>query len=147
MKAFADLYRRLDSATSTRAKQAAMVEAFAAAKADPAQWASAAWMVYFLAGGKPRQTVPTRLLRRLAVEGSGLPEWLVEECYSNVGDLAETLALLLPEGAGDDDASLDHLDARAPAAAARARRGGALRAAEALGRRAARRTSGSPSSS
>ncbi len=108
MKAFADLYRRLDSATSTRAKQIAMVEAFAAAKADPTQWASAAWMVYFLSGGKPRQTVPTRLLRRLAVEGSGLPEWLVEELYSNVGDLAETLALLLPEGAGDDDASLDH---------------------------------------
>ena len=78
MKAFADLYRRLDSATSIRAKQTALVEAFSAAKADPAQWASAAWMVYFLAGGKPRQTVPTRLLRRLAVEGSGLPEWLVD---------------------------------------------------------------------
>ena len=77
MKAFADLYRRLDSATSTRAKQAALVEAFAAAQGDPTQWASAAWMVYFLAGGKPRQTVPTRLLWRLAVEGSGLPEWLV----------------------------------------------------------------------
>ncbi len=107
MKAFADLYRRLDAATSTRAKQTAMVEAFAAARSDPAQWASAAWMVYFLAGGKPRQTVPTRLLRRLAVQGSGLPEWLVEESYSNVGDLAETLALLLPEGAGDDCASLD----------------------------------------
>ena len=99
MKAFADLYRRIESATSIRAKQTALVEAFSAAKADPAQWASAAWMVYFLAGGKPRQTVPTRLLRRLAVEGSGLPEWPVEESYSNVGDLAETLALLLPEGA------------------------------------------------
>jgi len=107
VRAFADLYRRLDQATSTRAKQAAMVEAFAAAKADPAQWASAAWTVYFLAGGKPRQTVPTRLLRRLAVEGSGLPEWLVDECYANVGDLAETLALLLPEGEGDDKTSLD----------------------------------------
>ena len=37
MKAFAALYRRLDSATSTRAKQAAMVEFFAAAKAEPVQ--------------------------------------------------------------------------------------------------------------
>ena len=107
MKAFAALYRRLDSATSTRAKQAAMVEAFAAAKNDPSQWASAAWMVYFLAGGKPRQTVPTRILRRLAVEGSGLPEWLCEECYSSVGDLAETLALLLPEGEAGEEVSLD----------------------------------------
>ena len=107
MKAFADLYRRLDSATSTRAKQAALVDAFSAARADPAQWASAAWMVYFLSGGKPRQSVPTRLLRRLAVEGSGLPEWLCEESYQNVGDLAETLALLLPEGEGAEEVSLD----------------------------------------
>ena len=64
-------------------------------------------MVYFLAGGKPRQTVPTRFLRRLAVEGSGLPEWLCEECYQSVGDLAETLALLLPEGEAGEDVSLD----------------------------------------
>ena len=107
MRAFADLYRRLDSATSTRAKQAALVDAFAAARNDPSRWASAAWIVYFLAGGKPRQTVPTRLLRRLAIEGSGLPEWLCEECYHSVGDLAETLSLLLPEGAGGDETSLD----------------------------------------
>ena len=107
MKAFSDLYRRLDSATATRVKQAAMVEAFAAARADPTQWASAAWMVYFLSGGKPRQTVPTRLLWRLAVEGSGLPDWLCAECYSNVGDLAETLALLLPEGVAGEEVSLD----------------------------------------
>ena len=107
MKAFAALYRKLDSATSTRAKQAAMVEAFAAAKADPAQWASAAWSVYFLSGGKPRQTAPTRLLWRLAVEGSGYPEWLIGECYGAVGDLAEMLTLILPEGAGGEEVSLD----------------------------------------
>ena len=40
--------------------------------------------------------IPTRLLRRLALEATGLPEWLVEESYQNVGDLAETLTLLLP---------------------------------------------------
>ena len=107
MRAFAALYRRLDSATSTRAKQAAMVEFFAAAKADPAQWASAAWTVYFLSGGKPRQTAPTRLLWRLAVEGSGYPDWLCGECYGAVGDLAEMLALVLPEGARGEEISLD----------------------------------------
>jgi DNA ligase-1 len=107
VKGFAALYRRLDSATSTRAKQAAMVEAFAAAKADPARWASAAWAVYFLAGGKPRQTAPTRLLWRLAVEGSGYPDWLCGECYGAVGDLAEMLSLILPEGSGGEEVSLD----------------------------------------
>jgi ATP-dependent DNA ligase len=107
VRAFSDLYRRLDSATSTRAKQAALIEALAAARDDPSQWASAAWAVYFLSGGKPRQTVPTRLLRRLAVEGSGLPEWLCEECYLSVGDLAETLSLLLPEGVDGEEIPLD----------------------------------------
>ena len=107
MKAFAALYRRLDSGTSTLAKQAAMVEFFAAAKAEPAQWASAAWSVYFLSGGKPRQTAPTRLLWRLAVEGSGYPDWLCAECYGAVGDLAETLALVLPEGGRGEEVSLD----------------------------------------
>ena len=84
-----------------------MVEFFAAAKADPTQWASAAWTVYFLSGGKPRQTAPTRLLWRLAVEGSGYPDWLCGECYGAVGDLAETLSLLLPEGARGEEVSLD----------------------------------------
>ena len=107
MKAFAALYRKLDSATSTRAKQAAMVAFFAAAKAEPMRWASAAWAVYFLGGGKPRQTAPTRLLWRLAVEGSGYPDWLCGECYGAVGDLAEMLSLILPEGARGEDVSLD----------------------------------------
>ena len=106
MRVFAELYRRLDSATSTRAKQAALVDAFATARDDPAQRGSAAWMIYFLAGGKPRQTVPTRLLRQLAVELSGLPEWLCEECYHSVGDLAETLALLLPDRPGAEEVAL-----------------------------------------
>src|SRR5262249_42158019 len=107
LKAFAELYRRLDSATSTRTKQAALTDAFANARDNPTKSASAAWMVYFLAGGKPRQTVPTRLLRRLAVEGSGFPEWLCEECYHSVGDLAETLSLLLPEGGTSEEVTLD----------------------------------------
>jgi DNA ligase 1 len=107
VRAFSDLYRRLDSATSTRAKQTALIDAFAAARDQPSRWASAAWVVYFLSGGKPRQTVPTRLLRRLAVEGSGLPEWLCEECYHSVGDLAETLSLLLPEGVDGEEITLD----------------------------------------
>jgi DNA ligase 1 len=107
MKAFAALYRKLDSATSTRAKQAAMVEFFSSAKAEPMRWASAAWAVYFLSGGKPRQTVPSRLLWRLAVEGSGYPDWLCGECYGAVGDLAEMLSLILPEGARGEEVSLD----------------------------------------
>jgi DNA ligase-1 len=83
-----------------------MVEYFSEARDDPSRQASAAWAIYFLAGGKPRQLAPTRLLRRLAIEGAEIPEWLFEECYQSVGDLAETLALLLPEGEASDEEPL-----------------------------------------
>lgn len=92
MKAFAELYARLDATTSSNAKLQAMQEYFA--EAPPAD---AAWAVYFLAGGRPRQVVPTRVLRELATRLAGLSDWLFEESYQAVGDLAETIALLLPE--------------------------------------------------
>ncbi len=91
MKRFATLYRELDASTATREKQAALQRYLQDATA-----ADAAWAVYFLAGGKPRQTVPTRQLRELARDLTGLPEWLFEESYQTVGDLAETVSLLLP---------------------------------------------------
>ncbi|MBS7780925.1 ATP-dependent DNA ligase [Acidovorax sp. CCYZU-2555] len=91
MKAFADLYRELDASTSSLAKQAALQRYLRAAPAR-----DAAWAVYFLAGGKPRQLVPTRLLREQARAAAGLPEWLFDESYEAVGDLAETISLLLP---------------------------------------------------
>jgi DNA ligase-1 len=91
MKAFADLYRELDASTSSLAKQAALQRYLRAAPAR-----EAAWAVYFLAGGKPRQLAPTRLLREQARLAAGLPEWLFDESYEAVGDLAETIALLLP---------------------------------------------------
>ncbi|GGJ79480.1 ATP-dependent DNA ligase [Pseudomonas matsuisoli] len=91
MKAFAELYARLDATTSSNAKLAALVDYFSAA--EPAD---AAWAVYFLSGGRPRQLVPTRLMRELAMDAANLPEWLFEESYQAVGDLAETVSLLVP---------------------------------------------------
>ena len=91
MKAFADLYTRLDATTSSNSKLAALQDYFG--RATPAD---AAWAVYFLAGGRPRRVVPTKLLRQLAIESSGLSDWLFEESYQAVGDIAETITLLLP---------------------------------------------------
>ena len=92
MKAFAELYANLDATTSSNAKLAALRAYFL--KAPPED---AAWAVYFLSGGRPRQLVPTRLLRDMATEASGIEPWLFEESYQSVGDLAETISLLLPE--------------------------------------------------
>ncbi len=92
MKRFAQLFNELDCSTATLDKVAALKRYFADANA-----ADAAWATYFLAGGKPRQVVKTAELRALAGELSNVPEWLFDECYQAVGDLAETIALVLPE--------------------------------------------------
>jgi DNA ligase-1 len=96
VKTFAALYAALDATTSTNAKLAALERYFAAATP-----ADAAWAVYFLAGNKPRQVVPVRVLQRLAIDLARIPDWLFDECYQAVGDLAETIAHLLPPGDGD----------------------------------------------
>ncbi|MDN7497706.1 ATP-dependent DNA ligase [Burkholderia gladioli] len=91
MKRFAALYAALDATTSTQVKLEALIAYFSAAETEDAAWAS-----YFLAGGKPRQSVPTRLLAQCARGRAGLPDWLFEESYQAVGDLAETIAHVLP---------------------------------------------------
>jgi DNA ligase-1 len=101
MRAFAQLYNELDATTSNNTKLAAMQSYLVgAAPAD------AAWAVYFLSGGKPRQLVPSKLLRSYGARASGVPDWLFEESYHAVGDLGETLALLLPPGTGTDTLGL-----------------------------------------
>ena len=107
MKNFAALYHRIDAATLTKHKSDALQDYLRAAIADESRHASAAWAVYFMAGGKPRQSVATKYLRQLALDATGFPEWLFEECYQSVGDLAETLALLLPAAAASEDLPLD----------------------------------------
>lgn len=92
MRRFARLVAELDETTRTTEKVAAMGRYFAAA--DPA---SAAWAVHFLSGNRPKRLVPVRRLAGWAMEESGIPEWLFDECYHAVGDLAETIALLLPD--------------------------------------------------
>jgi DNA ligase-1 len=101
MKAFANLFAELDASTATGAKVEALKRYFAAALP-----ADAAWAVYFLAGGKPRQVVPTAVLRALACERAGIAEWLFEAAYQAVGDLAETIAHVLPPPRARSDVGL-----------------------------------------
>ena len=103
MRRFAVLYRELDRSTATLDKRAALVRYFR--QAPPRD---AAWALHLLAGGKiagARQRIAnTRELREWIVAESGLPDWLVDDSYDQVGDLAETLALLLDDPArpGED---------------------------------------------
>jgi DNA ligase-1 len=91
MKRFARLYTALDETTATNEKVAALVEYFVSAPP-----ADAAWAVHFLIGRRPKRLVSSARLRMWAAQEAGVPAWLFEESYHAVGDLAETITLLLP---------------------------------------------------
>jgi DNA ligase-1 len=90
VRRFADLYDAIDRTTSTNAKVTALAGYLASAPP-----ADAAWALFFLTGRRLKRLLPSRLLHRWTLELTGLPEWLVEECYGAVGDFAEAIALLL----------------------------------------------------
>ena len=101
MKYFARLFTELDGTTSTNAKVQALARYFDRTSAE-----DAAWAVYFLSGGKPRQVVKTAALRALACEAAGIEDWLFDECYQATGDLAEAIAYILPLDFADADLGL-----------------------------------------
>ncbi|HEY0488020.1 MAG TPA: ATP-dependent DNA ligase [Telluria sp.] len=101
MREFARLYAELDETTATNRKLDALQNYFSSAAPE-----NAAWAVYFLAGGKPRQAVPSKLLRQYAIEYAGLDEWLFDESYNAVGDMAETIAHILPPPSKQSDIGL-----------------------------------------
>ncbi|MGL4460603.1 MAG: ATP-dependent DNA ligase, partial [Planctomycetia bacterium] len=98
MERFTRLYVELDETNRTSGKAAALERYFR--ETPPA---SAAWALVFLTGGKASRVVSTKSLRAWAAEEACLSPWLVDECYHAVGDLAETLALLLSSTARPTD--------------------------------------------
>ncbi len=98
---FAELFTALDSTTKTNDKVSAIANYYAHASLTDSAWAT-----FFLSGNKLRQLIPTKLLRQWAAEEAGISLWLLEESYHSVGDLAETLSLIVPPGNPADDLSL-----------------------------------------
>lgn len=101
MKHFADLFAALDATTSTNAKVSAMAEYFRVAPDE-----DKVWTIGLLSGRRPRRAVTATQLRVFAAEAAGIPLWLFEEAYPIVGDLAETIALVLPEPSGTSERTL-----------------------------------------
>ena len=91
MKRFAALFGVLDGTTKTSAKLAALSAYFLAAPEE-----DSLWTIALLSGRRPKRTVNATELREWAADAAGLPLWLFEESYAMVGDLAETIALILP---------------------------------------------------
>lgn len=101
MKRFAALFNAIDQSTKTTVKVAALANYFSAAPDD-----DRLWTIALFSGRRPKRAVTTTKLREWAAERAGIPLWLFEESYSIVGDLAETITLVLPPNPTQDDQSL-----------------------------------------
>ena len=103
MRAFARLFSGIDDTNATGEKVAALVEYFRTAPPE-----DAAWTVHFLSGRRPKRLVGSRKLAAWASSEAGLPQWLFEESYQAVGDLAETITLILPDTGASSELPLSY---------------------------------------
>jgi DNA ligase-1 len=101
MKHFAALFAALDATTRTGAKTDALADYFRTAPDT-----DRVWTIALLSGRRPRRTVNATELREWGAAAAGIPLWLFEEAYPIVGDLAETITLLLPPPANADPPGL-----------------------------------------
>ena len=92
MKQFAQLIRTLDSTNKVNPKVEALAHYFKVARPE-----DKVWTIALLSHRRPSRPVNTTLLRQWAGEEAGISDWLFEESYHIVGDLAETIALVLPK--------------------------------------------------
>ena len=101
MKRFARLFAALDATTKTTVKTAALAAYFRDAPEE-----DRLWTIALLSGRRPKRAVTATELREWAAAAAGLPLWLFEEAYPVVGDLAETISLILPPPTGDGSQTL-----------------------------------------
>ncbi len=91
MKDFSNLISAIEITNKTNAKINALVDYF---KTAPDK--DKLWLIALFTGKRPSRPVKSTLMKVWCMEITQLPEWLFLESYSTVGDLGETLALLLP---------------------------------------------------
>ena len=91
MRSFQNLFNQLDQVTGTKAKVQALVDHFQGV--EPGE---AAWALTLLLGKRRRRLITGRRLRDILRDRGGLPDWLIDDCYGQVGDSAETISLLWP---------------------------------------------------
>jgi DNA ligase-1 len=92
MKQFADLVNVLGTSTKTNDKLDALSEYFSSADDK-----DKVWVIAIFSGRRPKRIVNSTQLFTWCNGLLNLPGWLMAECYHVVGDLGETIALLLPE--------------------------------------------------
>jgi DNA ligase-1 len=103
MQLFAELVVKLGTSTKTN-ERLELLERYFSVAAD----GDKVWVIALFSGRRPKRTVNTTMLWEWCRELTGLPGWLFEESYHTVGDLAETIALLLPSPSPELRRPMDH---------------------------------------
>lgn len=101
MKRFTNLFLELDRTNKTNDKVALLKSYFLTAPDDDKLWALA-----LFTGRRPPRKIKTAQIQEWAIEEARIPMWLFRESYNSVGDLAETISLVLPDYASTSDKSL-----------------------------------------
>ncbi|MFC2187703.1 ATP-dependent DNA ligase [Fulvivirgaceae bacterium LMO-SS25] len=101
MKSFAQLFLQLDQTNKTTEKVAALKQYF-----ERVSDADKVWTIALFTSRKPKRVVKTTQLRQWSAELANLPDWLFDEAYNVVGDLAETISLLIPDSSSTEDKTL-----------------------------------------
>ncbi|SMO45685.1 DNA ligase-1 [Chryseobacterium rhizoplanae] len=91
MRHFADLINALETTNKTNAKIDAIIDYLERAPDE-----DKVWFIALFTGKRPKRNVNTNYMKEWALEITKLPYWLFQESYSSVGDLGETLSLILP---------------------------------------------------
>ncbi|WP_027372285.1 ATP-dependent DNA ligase [Chryseobacterium sp. UNC8MFCol] len=91
MRHFAELINALETTNKTNAKIDAIIDYLERAPDD-----DKVWFIALFTGKRPKRNVNTNYMKEWALEITKLPLWLFQESYSSVGDLGETLSLILP---------------------------------------------------
>ncbi|MGA0419820.1 MAG: hypothetical protein ACO3P9_07300, partial [Phycisphaerales bacterium] len=95
LRRFASLMRELSEAAGPSARTRLIAEHLGACDD-----ATAAWTMWFLRGRHLRRAVAGSVLRRWAAARADISEHLAGICHDHVGDLAETLTLLVAATTG-----------------------------------------------
>lgn len=101
MKRFAQLIQALDQTTKTTSQLAALTHYLEEASDE-----DKLWVVALFTHRRPKRPFNTTQFRTWAQEAADMPQWLFDESYHIVGDLAETIALILPQPETDSEKSL-----------------------------------------
>jgi DNA ligase-1 len=90
MQRFSHLVTTLSNTTKTNDKRDLLLEYFRGANDT-----DKLWLVALFTGRRPKRLVNSTFMKLWCSEEIGIPQWLFDESYHTVGDLSESIALLL----------------------------------------------------